>query len=237
MEGEHRPNQETEQAKDVLVRAKRLSVVFSDKRILQQIADELLQDGSISGYTIEPVRSGYVYTGKKVKEAQWQLNTLTGENKDTVDSALMKLVQKHIGMKWDVPAIVADEVSVNPQLLTFINNARVEHDRFVKERRRGMAFLVSTLITVSATVGTLVDNYFDSRDHKIQTIAQKAEIDRLKVLHVILQRQIEVVDKKIIEGTLTTTPNDMTANDSFRETQEVLAEIRAVIDKLSVENK
>lgn len=225
-----------------MVKCTKISTVFSNAGVLENIADKLMSEGIISGFSIEPVVAGYVYEGKKVEEGQFKLEILIGsesgqENKEKIISKIKEV----IGAKWDVPAIQEQGVEVNEKFLSFIKRAEVEHKRYRKERKLKLTLAVAVLAAMSSIVGAMAKKYVDDREQKAvaESVLRERQISYEKVrnLEQKIQDQINKMNIKISRGEpFTPSPTDMAAGDLYEETdtiRDLVREVEFEADKLA----
>ena len=218
------------EAREELIKAERISTIFDDAKTLEGIADKLLGEGVISGFSIEPVRSGYIHRGEKVKEDQYSLNILLASDAPPeVRERVRRIITTTIGEKWEAPAIKEDSIEVNREFLGFIRRADVEHKRYVKERHTKLAFALTAALSISGVIGTLVKQYGDERERRAVATEHSQTLERLSGLERKISKQVFALEAQIEEGKpLTYSPNDMAATSSFDETQEILETVRQV---------
>lgn len=221
---------EEEPKKEKMVEATKISTVFSDQKILEQIADSLVSKGLISGFHIDRALSGYIYKGNKVKEPQWSLEILLDNQTDEkVKSEIRKAIEDAIGQKWEVPAIEEESVRVNEQLLGFIKRVGVEHRMYVRERKLKLTVALAALLSISATIGTFTKKYFDEREQKAVAAERADSYKRISALEKKVSDQIFALDAQIAAGrSLTVSSNDMSAATDYEETQKILKTVREV---------
>ena len=217
-----------------MVEATKISTVFPDQKVLEQIADNLLKKGLISGFHIDRVLSGYLYKGKKVEEGQYSLEILLDSQTDKkVRGEIRVAIENAIGEKWDVPAIEEETVRVNKELFGFIKRAEVEHKKYVTQRRLTLTVALSALLSLSAAIRTITKKYFDEREHKAVATEQAESYKRISALENKVSRQISELDAQLAAGKpLTVSPSDMAATTDYEETQRVLDTVREVQDEM-----
>ncbi|MFA6536075.1 MAG: hypothetical protein WCT25_01425 [Candidatus Paceibacterota bacterium] len=165
---------ENHESAEKMIDAVKISAIFSEEATLETIAERLLSDGSISGFTIEPVKSGYLYKGEKVAEGQFSLNILT-EGDLTKGQHIRDEIERQIGDKWDVPAITEEQVRINEKFLTFIERAGVEHKKYVGEKKKKLAIALSGLLAIAAALGWIGKKYGDERASEAARVSAKSE--------------------------------------------------------------
>jgi hypothetical protein len=224
------PNERREQ----MVTAIQISAVFSDAVALERAADNLLSRGIISGFSIEPARSGYLYEGKRTTEDQFVLSILVDS---TIDEGkkrdIRRSIADSIGTQWDVPAIREESIQINEHFLTFIQRAGIEHKKFKRERRLRLSFMLAALLSISAALGTVSKKFVEDREHKAAAAEQVKNLKRIQALEEDVQEQIFVLEGQLQSGqSLHPEPTDMAASESFEETQKIIDTIRAAQEEI-----
>jgi len=217
-----------------MVEATKISTVFPDQKVLEQIADSLLLRGLISGFHIDRVLSGYVHRGSRVEENQYSLEILLDNQTDErVKGEIRRAIEDAIGKKWEVPAIEEERVRVNRELFGFIKRAEVEHRKYVRERRWKLTIALSALLSISATMGTFTKKYFDEREQRVVATERVKSYKRMTELENRISRQISELEARIAAGKpLTVAPSDMAAVTDYEETQRILDTIREARDEM-----
>ncbi|MEK9147460.1 MAG: hypothetical protein AAB593_00915 [Patescibacteria group bacterium] len=220
--------------KEKMIKAIKISTVFYDQKILEQIADTLISKGLISGFHIDNVISGYIYKGKKNKENQYSLEILLDANVDSnTKNAIKDIIKNTIGNKWDVPPIIEEKgVEINKELLGFIKRAEIEHKKYKKEKNLKLAVALSAFLAISSTIGFFTKKYFDEKEHIAIATEQAKSYAKINELEKKISHQISELENKITSGKLTIEPSDMAIGTSYKETAEILETIREVENEM-----
>ena len=230
------PEPENGPTPEKMVSAKKISTVFPDSSLLEKIADKLRSEGIISGFSIEPIRAGYTYSGKKVTEDQFVLNILS-ENSvdDSIKQRIIDELRSAIGEKWDVPAIREEQVEINESLLTFIKRSNIEHKKYLRQKNRTLSLALATLIGISGLIYEVSAKYIDKKEQQATTAERQHSYDKLTALQESIQSQIINLENKINNNEkLHAVPNDMSADDGYEETENILQSVRDAQNEMKV---
>ncbi len=215
------------ESKERMVEATRISTVFNDAKVLEGIADKLMSRGLISGFSIEPIASGYVYEGDKVIEDQFSLNILLAEQDETKAEEIRALVSSVIGEKWDVPRIEQETVSVNEKFLGFVRRAEIEHVRYRREHRNKLVLAVAFAAGMLGLVSESVKNYGEHKAKIAIAGEREATLKKLSDIQEKLADQIAAVEGKLSRGEeLTETATDMGAGGQKQELYDMILTVR-----------
>ncbi|MGD0977293.1 MAG: hypothetical protein ABR875_03305 [Minisyncoccia bacterium] len=211
-----------------MVEVVKISTIFNDPKVLEKIADELISAGIISGFSIEPVKAGYIYKGAKIEEEQYQLEILleAGAGQEIKDKIHSK-IEEIIGKKWDVPAVIEEDVRVNEKFLGFIKRAETEHKKFKKERNLKLTVGLAALLSISGMIGILTRKYVNEKREEVASSERARNYKELEDLQQKVQQKVQELDRKIyMKKPLHESPTDMAAFAGYDETWEIINLVR-----------
>ncbi len=223
------------ESQEKMIPAIKISTVFSNEKLLEKIADKLLNTGLISGFSIDLINAGYIYHGRKIKENQFLLKILVNENipSDKKDK-IISIIQKNINQKWDVSAIEEESVLINEALLNFIKRADIEHRRFKKEKQLRLALSLTVLMTLSGIIGLVSKGYVDQRVAKTIAMERLKHYQELDDLNYKIQQKITALELQISKKI----PFHYTGAEwsyDYKETSDIAETILQVREKLQNE--
>ena len=228
MEEFPKANNEEGGMEEKMIECVKISTVFDNAKVLESIADNLMSQGLISGFSIESVKAGYVYGGKMVEEDQFKLEILLDSESDNEKKRkIISKINEVIRTRWGVPAIQEQNVVVNEKFLSFIKRAEVEHKRYRKERKLKLTIALATLMSVSGLFGTVTKKYIDNKKEEAVAAERTKTYNRLGNLQQKMQEKIIALESQIAkEEPLHEAPTDMAAFAGYEETREILDLVR-----------
>jgi uncharacterized protein involved in tolerance to divalent cations len=228
-EGDLNQNPENRPEKEETVEAIKISTVFPEQKILEQIADKLLTEGVISGFHIDKTLSGYIFGGKKIEEDQYSLEILIdASTSDEVRDRIKNTISTVIGKKWEVPAIEEERVNVNAKLLNFIKHSQVEHGKYINEKKKRFVFALAGLLGLSTTLATLSERYMEHREQDIATVERKRAHDKVEEMLQKVQDQTRDIDFKAMNRQPLTPSPGSEMGVAYEETAKILDTIHEV---------
>ena len=226
--------------KEKMVDAIKITAIFSDAKVLEKIADSLLSKGLISGFHIDNIHGGYLYEGKKVEQGQYALEILLEQSAGSaIKDQIREIISEEIKKQWDVPIIEEENVKINENMLSFIKRAEVEHKKYEFEKKLRLSVSLAALLSVSGLIAMFADKYVEKKEQDAVMKDRQKIYLKVQALQQDIQNQVIVIERKLNnEGKLTVAQNDMSAGDSYEETEklqkfmrDVEFEIRKLADK------
>lgn len=219
--------------KEEMVEAVNISTVFTDAKLLEKIADDLMSRGIISGFSVEPIRAGYIYEGKKTEEDQFELSILAEENNSDKIEEIKQAISEAVSPHWDVPKIEQRTVKVNSDLLTFVRRAGIEHKKYLSERNKKLSLALAAFLSVSGIIGTFIHRYTEEHAQEAVKKERVQELDELKKVEDELGRRIDTLNGMLNDNRpLTSLPNDMSVTTAYKETDDVEKVLKDAREKL-----